>query len=65
MRTVVCRSQEVLNCQAARIIADVLCGNPKAAFTFATGGTPMGAYRELLRLSTEGLSTSPWQLHST
>lgn len=54
MRILICPNEEVLNRQATTAIADLLHVNPRAAFTFATGGTPVGAYRELVRLSREG-----------
>ncbi len=53
MHVVICQCEEDLNYYAARISADLVLANPEAKFTFATGGTPLGAYRELVRLSGE------------
>ncbi len=59
MRTGIFRSKKDLDSWTARAIAEVIKEKPQAVFTFATGGTPEGAYEELVRLATaEGLDFS-------
>lgn len=59
MRVDICPNRESFNQTSAELIADVVRVNPKAAITFATGGTPLGTYQELRFLAaTEGLDFS-------
>ncbi|MGG1246466.1 glucosamine-6-phosphate deaminase [Bacillus spizizenii] len=57
MKVMECRTYEELSKQAARIVADTIKEKPDAVLGLATGGTPEGTYRELIRLhQTENLS---------
>lgn len=59
IRVLIVRSYEELSLEAALRIADVVKSKPDAVLGFATGSTPIGCYRELIRLHrVEGLSFS-------
>ncbi|AEI39661.1 glucosamine-6-phosphate deaminase [Paenibacillus mucilaginosus] len=49
------RSQDELNKAGAGIITGLLQTNPKACLGLATGGTPVGIYRELVETCRQGL----------
>lgn len=43
-----------LSKRAAKIFAEVIAQNPTGTFGFATGGTPVGTYEELIRMHKAG-----------
>lgn len=57
MKVIECQSYEALSQKAAGIVAETVREKPDAVLGLATGGTPEGTYRELIRLhQTENLS---------
>ena len=54
MEVVVLPTYEEMSKSAAAIIADVLNAKPNAVLGMATGSTPLGVYKELVRLHREG-----------
>ncbi|WP_456279762.1 glucosamine-6-phosphate deaminase [Bacillus sp. K7] len=57
MKVMECQTYEELSQTAARIVGDTIKKNSGAVLGLATGGTPEGTYRELIRLhQTENLS---------
>lgn len=57
MKVMECQTYEELSQKAASIVADTVKEKPAAVLGLATGGTPEGTYRELIRLhQTENLS---------
>lgn len=55
MRLVVVRDYEELSREAARLVARRLLEKPDLVLALPTGDTPIGMYRELVRLHREGL----------
>jgi len=55
MRLVVVRDYEELSREAARLVARRLLEKPDLVIALPTGDTPIGMYRELVRLYREGL----------
>lgn len=53
MELTICPTYEEMSRIAARAIADVLNARPDAVLGMATGSTPLGTYRELVRLHRE------------
>jgi len=53
MDVLICDTYEEMSKEAARIIADLVRRNPKAVLGLATGSTPIGTYRELVRMHKE------------
>jgi len=59
MDVVICRNYEALSKAAAQVVADVVNQKPNAVLGFATGSSPLGLYKELIRLhKKEGLDFS-------
>jgi glucosamine-6-phosphate deaminase len=59
MEVLITNNYEELSRKAARIVAKVLNAKPNAVLGLATGSTPLGLYRELIRLhKDEGLDFS-------
>ena len=59
MELVICKTYEEMSRAAAHAVADVLNAKPNAVLGMATGSTPLGLYRELVRLhKEEGLDFS-------
>ncbi len=59
MEVVICRTYEEMSRAAAREIAELLNAKPNAVLGMATGSTPLGLYRELVRMhKEEGLDFS-------
>ena len=57
MNVITCRHYEELSEKAASIIAETVKQKPDAVLGLATGGTPEGVYKELVRMHrSEGLS---------
>ena len=54
MEVIVQQSYEEMSRAAAAIVADVLNAKPNAVLGMATGSTPLGVYKELVRLHHEG-----------
>jgi glucosamine-6-phosphate deaminase len=54
MRVIIRKDAEAACITAARIIANLVRSKPTAVLGLATGGTPVGAYRELVRLHHAG-----------
>lgn len=55
MNIIKARNYDQLSKMAATIIGAKILESPKAVFGFATGGTPVGTYTELVRMYKEGL----------
>ncbi len=53
MEVIIQPSQDAANVVAARIIEDLVRRKPAAVLGLATGGTPVGLYKELIRLHRE------------
>ncbi|MBW7997078.1 MAG: glucosamine-6-phosphate deaminase [Candidatus Glassbacteria bacterium] len=53
MEVIIKDNYEELSKLAARVIARIVRNNPCAVLGLATGGTPVGCYRELMRMHTE------------
>jgi glucosamine-6-phosphate deaminase len=53
MEVIISRTYEEMSKEAARAVADVLNTKPNAVLGMATGSTPLGLYRELVRLHRE------------
>jgi len=59
MEVVICRTYDALSRKAAAVVADMVRAKPKAVLGFATGSSPLGLYKELIRLhKEEGLDFS-------
>lgn len=59
MEVIIKDTYEEISALAARMIARVVCDKPNAVVGLATGSTPLGTYRELIRLhKEEGLDFS-------
>jgi len=59
MDIVICRNYDALSRAAARVVADLVNHKPDAVLGFATGSSPVGLYKELIRLhEEEGLDFS-------
>jgi glucosamine-6-phosphate deaminase len=52
-KIVVCRDADAASGKVAEIIADAIRSQPKTVLGLATGGTPVGTYRELVRMHRE------------
>lgn len=55
MRIIVCDNYELLSKKAAQIIGSQIILEPKSVFGFATGSTPEGMYKNLIKMYKEGL----------
>jgi glucosamine-6-phosphate deaminase len=55
MKLIVREDYEELSRQAARFVARQLLRKPQSVLALPTGDTPIGIYRELVRLYREGL----------
>ena len=53
MEVVICRDYDQMSRRAAQVVADVVRRKPKAVLGFATGSSPVGLYRELIRMHRE------------
>src|SRR4029079_11571824 len=53
MEVVVMPSYEAMSLAAAKLVADVLNAKPNAVLGMATGSTPLGVYKELVRMHRE------------
>jgi glucosamine-6-phosphate deaminase len=53
MEIVICRTYEALSQEAACVVADLVNRKPNAVLGFATGSSPLGLYKELIRLHKE------------
>jgi glucosamine-6-phosphate deaminase len=59
MDVVICRNYDALSRAAAGVVADLVNHKPDAVLGFATGSSPVGLYKELIRLhEEEGLDFS-------
>lgn len=54
MNVIVTKNYDELSKVAAKEMADVVKNNPKAILGLATGGSPIGMYKELIRMNKEG-----------
>ena len=54
MKVIVTKNYEELSKVAANEMAEVVKNNPKAILGLATGGSPIGMYKELIRMNKEG-----------
>ena len=59
MEITICKNYNEMSKAAARVVADLVNHKPNAVLGFATGSTPVGLYKELIRLhKEEGLDFS-------
>jgi len=59
MDIIICPDYETLSRKAAAVVADLVRTKPEAVLGFATGSSPVGLYKELIRLhNEEGLDFS-------
>lgn len=59
MEVVICQDYDSMSKRAAQVVADVVREKPDAVLGFATGSTPVGLYKELIRMHrAEGLDFS-------
>jgi len=59
MEIVICKNYEEMSKAAAKVAADVVNHKPNAVLGFATGSSPVGLYKELIRMhQEEGLDFS-------
>ena len=54
MQFIVCDSYDEMSLKGAQIIADLMKAKPACILGLATGSTPVGMYRELIRKNREG-----------
>lgn len=54
MKVIVTKNYEELSKVAAKEMAEVVKNNPSAILGLATGGSPIGMYKELIRMNKEG-----------
>ncbi len=54
MKLIITKNYEELSKVAANEMADVVKSNPSAILGLATGGSPIGMYKELIRMNKEG-----------
>ncbi len=54
MKLIIAKNYEELSKVAANEMADVVKNNPSAILGLATGGSPIGMYKELIRMNKEG-----------
>ena len=54
MKLIITKNYEELSKVAANEMADVVKNNPSAILGLATGGSPIGMYKELIRMNKEG-----------
>jgi len=54
MRVIITKDYDEMSKEAARIIAKQIKEKPDSVIGFATGGTPLGTYKELIRMHKEG-----------
>lgn len=54
MNLIVTKNYDELSKVAAKEMADVVKSNPKAILGLATGGSPIGMYKELIRMNKDG-----------
>ena len=53
MEVVVKETYDELSRLAAQVVADIVCRKPRAVLGLATGSTPLGTYKELIRMHKE------------
>lgn len=53
MRVMICKNYDEMSKEAAKIIAKQMKNKPNSVMGFATGGTPVGTYKELIRMHKE------------
>ncbi|MGC9455390.1 MAG: glucosamine-6-phosphate deaminase [Phycisphaerae bacterium] len=53
MEVIICPDYDTMSTQAAAVVADVVREKPDAVLGLATGSTPLGLYKELIRLHRE------------
>ena len=54
MKLIIVENYEELSKRAAQIISDAINENPRLVLGLATGGTPLGTYRELIEMYKRG-----------
>ncbi len=59
MDIVICKTYDEMSAKAARVVAGAVRAEPRAVLGFATGSSPLGLYKELIRMHRkEGLDFS-------
>ncbi|GAB6168940.1 glucosamine-6-phosphate deaminase [Clostridium carnis] len=54
MKVIITKNYEELSKAAANEMANIIKNNPKAILGLATGGSPIGMYKELIRMNKDG-----------
>ena len=54
MKFLVCKDYDEMSVKASEIMADVLCAKKDAVLGLATGSTPVGMYKELIKMQKNG-----------
>lgn len=54
MKLIITKNYEELSKKAADEMAEIIKNNPKAILGLATGGSPIGMYKELIKMNKEG-----------
>ena len=54
MKVIITKNYEELSKVAAKEMAEVIKNNPRAILGLATGGSPIGMYKELIRMNKDG-----------
>ena len=57
MRIIVCENYEEVSKKAAQIIGSQMILKPNSVLGLATGSTPIGMYKNLIKMYEEGLIT--------
>jgi len=53
MEVVICKTYDDLSARAAKVVVDLVRQKPDAVLGFATGSSPLGLYKELIRMHRE------------
>ena len=54
MKTIICKDYDEMSREAAKIVAEQIKSKPNSVLGFATGSSPVGLYRELVRMNQAG-----------
>ena len=54
MKMVVCKNYEEMSKEAAKLVAEQIKTKPESILGFATGSSPVGMYKELVRMNKAG-----------
>ena len=54
MKTILCKDYDEMSREAAKLVAAQIKAKPNSVLGFATGSSPVGLYRELVRMNRAG-----------